>query len=298
MLEHNTSPVKFVVIDNGSSPEQLAALRQVMDRTLPGYAYIADGQEPEAAPLPHAALIRSDKNLGYARGNNFGLRHVYADPEISHILVLNNDILFTEDMIPALRSAYKQLPGCAILSPLLKKKGNVDIDFNCARRSPKVSDLIKRNFLFYWWLAIGKKYAQARPDLFLIKGDGSDPDVVEVEMPSGSCMLVDKAYFESIGGFDPHTFLYYEENILHKKVERTGKRIYLTTGVSCIHLGAQTIGNAPDQLKHLKHSMQAEDYYIMTYSGANLAQKAVYKLSKWVLFTTTAVHRTLQKLLK
>ena len=212
VLEHNTAPVKFVVIDNGSRPEELASLRGVLDEVLPGYEYIADDDAPALPALAKAVLIRSDKNLGYACGNNFGLRHVYADPEVDYIMILNNDILFTEDMIPTLAAAYTGLPQCAILSPLLKKKGNVEIDFNCARRSPSVGDLTRRNFLFYWWVLTRKKYAEARPDLFLIKGDGTDPEIVEVEMPSGSCMLVDKKYFESIGGFDPNTFLFYEEN--------------------------------------------------------------------------------------
>ena len=53
-------------------------------------------------------------------------------------------------------------------------------------------------------------------------------------------MLVEKMLFQQIGSFDPHTFLYYEENILWAKVQRLGLSNYIDTTVSCIHLGAAT----------------------------------------------------------
>ena len=47
-----------------------------------------------------------------------------------------------------------------------------------------------------------------------------DESLVEVDMPSGSCMLFEKSVFEEIEGFDPNTFLYYEEAILYHKLKK------------------------------------------------------------------------------
>ena len=42
---------------------------------------------------------------------------------------------------------------------------------------------------------------------------------MDIELPSGSCMMFNAEALRIIGGFDPNTFLYYEEDILYKKLK-------------------------------------------------------------------------------
>lgn len=49
--------------------------------------------------------------------------------------------------------------------------------------------------------------------------------IIEIELPSGSCMLFNKSFFQSIGSFDPNTFLYCEEDILYAKIKKLCKKI-------------------------------------------------------------------------
>jgi GT2 family glycosyltransferase len=47
-------------------------------------------------------LIESPDNLGFAGGNNLGIRHLLADPAISHVWLLNNDTVVARDAPAAL----------------------------------------------------------------------------------------------------------------------------------------------------------------------------------------------------
>ena len=72
--------------------------------------------------LPYISLLLSSENDGYARGNNKGLKLAETDPEVTDVLILNNDILFVQDIIPSLLDYYYKLPDAGIVSPLLCKK--------------------------------------------------------------------------------------------------------------------------------------------------------------------------------
>lgn len=51
-------------------------------------------------------------------------------------------------------------------------------------------------------------------------------------------MLIKKDLFNEIGLFDPHTFLYYEQNIIFKKIKNIKYKNYVIPSLRAIHLGA------------------------------------------------------------
>lgn len=72
--------------------------------------------------MPYVTYIESSTNDGYASGNNKGLNLTKCDDEIEYVMILNNDVLFIQDIIPQLENKYNQLKDAAILSPILYKK--------------------------------------------------------------------------------------------------------------------------------------------------------------------------------
>ena len=91
-------------------------------------------------------------------------------------------------------------------------------------------------------------------------------------------MLVDKMLFQQIGSFDPHTFLYYEENILWAKVQRLVLSNYIDTTVSCIHLGAATTRTQKPNKFISECSIQSLDYYLRNYTNAGWLYLSCMKL--------------------
>ena len=205
VLQYNTYPVKFIVVDNGSPEDSdLDQLSEAM-RQLFGSVHEVNDQYTPDAPLHHVTIVKSAVNDGYARGNNKGLRLAYADNDIDYVLILNNDTLFVEDIIPKLVADIKALPDAALITPMLYKKDLEGVDVNCARNYNSMRDLAIVNLLLLTYcpgFVYRRRYIPVSPSTGIHK----------VSIVSGSCMMCRKDLFQNVGSFAPGTFLYWEEN--------------------------------------------------------------------------------------
>ena len=277
IAEYNSAPIKYLIVDNGSTLETAVKdLDSFLSRTF-REKYKQLSETDYQSTLPLVTLIVSKTNDGYAKGNNKGLDFAYRDPSIKNILILNNDILFVEDIIPQLNETYYSLPDVAILSPILYKSNLTDIDYNCARKNTTICNEIFNNFFHYLFKLL--HIENAWKSRYLINNDITHNSIIPIELPSGSCMFVDKDYFREIGSFDPNTFLYWEENILYKKIERTQRRNYLATNLKCIHLGAST-SKSQQSLFILDCTQQSSLYYMKQYSGYSKLLCKIYRFSQ------------------
>lgn len=276
--EHNSASIKIIVVDNGSTNSNSACEIESFLRSSSYTFKIIKDTDPFMAELPDSVLIISESNDGYARGNNKGLQFAYNDDSIEDILILNNDTIFVEDIIPGLLQRREYLKDCAFITPiLLTKEGH--IDHTCARLEPSIWDVIipfltfKRDF-FKCLTRIKKK------NKVLLQNPGlMDSDSFPVHMPSGSCMLIKKALFKQLGGFDPNTFLYYEENILAKKIEAAGLRNYCIPSLKCIHLGAGSTSHSSGSFLQ-RCNLESANYYLTGFRHMTFLQKIVWGLCK------------------
>mgnify|MGYP004442236413 FL=1 len=293
VLNHNTAPVKFIVVDNASKESDRQELCDAMRDFFSEELYIS-GKHPARKLLPHASLVLSENNVGYAQGNNLGLDLAYDDPDIDKVMILNNDILFTADIIPTLVQRLATTKDCGIISPVLYKPNSSEYDYNCARKNETISEMIKKNYMHYWWRHKGVSPEDVFSHRYLLKHADMKKSRMEIELPSGSCMLAKKSLFQKIGSFDPNTFLYYEENILFKKIQAVGLKNYLCLDLSCIHLGAATTKKLSNSLFTTQVGMRSQYYYASNYSGENKLKIAALRLSE--LFYLYSVK--LQKIIK
>lgn len=242
----------------------------------------------------NCVLIINKENSGYARGNNLGLKLAYSDSDTEYVMILNNDILFVADIIPALIARLNKIKDCAIISPLLYKAGMSEWDVNCARKNVKVTELIGKNFLHYWRKLRGISAENAYSDRYLLLNDlPVGKETIEIELPSGSCMLLRKNVFEKIGSFDPGTFLYYEENIIFKKLQALRLKNYICLDLPCIHLGASTTSFMPSSYFIAKSNIDSERYYVKNYSGASLPMRIMHHLSTVFFLTSFKLQKAL-----
>lgn len=59
---------------------------------------------------PQVELLENHRNVGFAEGNNVGVRHLLADPEVRFIGFLNNDTRVGEDWLSKLIGALDRRP--------------------------------------------------------------------------------------------------------------------------------------------------------------------------------------------
>ena len=97
LRRHTHLASRVIVVDNGSTDETKTAL---------------------SAQFPQARLIANSSNLGYAEGNNVGLRYAM-EHGAEFALVLNNDVVLAPDCIEELLDAARENPKAALFGPLV-----------------------------------------------------------------------------------------------------------------------------------------------------------------------------------
>ena len=268
---------KIIVVENGSNEDTVYRMKSYIQTRFDAYQILTDA-DSSIYPMPFITLLDSKTNDGYAQGNNKALHLYEKDDEVDTVLILNNDILFVEDIITPLQSYLQKLPNCGVVSPLLLKKDGESIDYNCARHDyEKMQFFWEYLFSFKDFFGIISRY-EYKKKLLLCKPDLINNDYFEIELPSGSCMLIDKRLFKEINYFDNNTFLYFEENILYRKLLNVNKKNYLIPHLRCIHLGASTSRKSSSMFT-MNCQMNSTAYYLKKYRNAPIVAQYVGVMS-------------------
>ena len=279
--QHNTAPVKYIIVDNGSSlKDTVPTLDQFFkERFKEDYCQCTASGLIEGV-LPKVTFVLNPENSGYAVGNNLALAQASRDSEITDILLLNNDTLFIEDIIPVLKEDSISLDSCGFVTPLLLYKDGKRVDNCCARKFIGNWNLMvpfllhQRNYRkwiskCYWKQGI----IALHPELL----NKNQP--FPIDYPSGSCLYISKRAFQDLGGFDPDTFLYYEELILFKKMLVAGYQNYCDPRIRIIHLGGSSTQMSDNSFLQ-RCNLESADVYFRKYGNCSPLQRIVWSLTK------------------
>ena len=269
--------IKVVVVDNGSEEKIRSNVSAFLASRFNSdfeIMYGSQGHSPEGI-LKRMTYLMLEKNIGYACGNNAGIELLLTDKSITEILVLNSDIIFVEDIVSPLVSTLTYNDKIGAISPLLRKKDGT-IEHCCARKA-----LSKSAHLLTFSYAFHKLYRRAINERMILK---ETPELlfseqVDIELPSGSCMMFKVETIKAIGGFDKSTFLYYEEDILNKKLQEYGKINLLIPSVYCIHVGGATTNKVKTAYFLKKCNYNSLLYYLETYENCSFLELLFFKLT-------------------
>ncbi|HEX7075186.1 MAG TPA: glycosyltransferase family 2 protein [Hyphomicrobiaceae bacterium] len=154
----------------------------------------AGGDLPDDAP--RLAFIRTGANLGFAGGNNVGLRYLLADSSISAIWILNNDTVVERSALGALVSEALSNPAAGLI-------GATVLEYE---RPSMIQAQAGAKYLrcIGWATHIGAKRKWS---------DRLKKNSVEqqVDYILGASMFATRAFLEKAGLMDESYFLYYEE---------------------------------------------------------------------------------------
>ncbi len=210
---------KIVVCDNGSTDNSVAYLRGwAAGELVPDLSQCPSGcqrpvakplrlaeftrQEAENAPANTSAaevyLIHTGANLGFAGGNNVGVRFALADPACTHVWLLNNDTVVDADALAELlkRASQRDQPG--IVGSTL-----------CFYGAPNTVQALAGGS-FSLWRAMSRHIGEGSPRRALCAAETA---AVERDMSYvvGASMLVSRAFLEQVGLMEDDYFLYFEE---------------------------------------------------------------------------------------
>ena len=100
-----------------------------------------------------------------------------------------------------------------------------------------------------------------------------DKDIVDVEVVSGCFFLIRSDVLKKIKFFDENVFLYYEENILGKKLKDLNIRTVVNTKVEVIHNHSISIDKNVKKLNKIKILKKSQMYFEKYYNGANILER-------------------------
>lgn len=292
---YNTAPVKYIVVDNASTRKEcVEEAHEFLSTTFSDSYLCLYAKTPTPEQLPRATFLKSSSNDGYAQGNNKGIQLCLNDETVDSVLVINNDVLFTEDILPTLHSYLDKLDDVGIITPLVYNKDMSDYDYNCARIHPSKMELVLSFLLLFRNVGgILNKLKHRRSVLH------AHPEYVQlpffpIELPSGSFMLFKKEILQRIKGFDPNTFLYFEEDILYKKLSEINLRTYLIPSCHCIHLGCSTTKSIHSTFLS-RCMVNSIWHYLNQYEKLSFVEKVIVNSSKSILSILQKTRDTLSK---
>ena len=174
--------------------------------------------------FPQVNVIRSAKNLGFAGGNNLGIREARG----KYILLINNDTYFKDYNIDALIQRSESSDKIGIVCPKLRFAwGNNPIQF--AGYTP-LSAITVRNQAIGFGEEDKGQYDTAHPTPYA----------------HGAAMLIKRAAIDKVGLMPECFFLYYEELDWSMMFTRAGYEIWYEPACTVFHKESQTTGqNSP-----------------------------------------------------
>jgi N-acetylglucosaminyl-diphospho-decaprenol L-rhamnosyltransferase len=177
------------------------------------------------ATFPTVQVVRSEDNLGFARGCN--LAAARADTEF--ILFLNPDAVVEPGCIDALVELARRQPAAGLYGGrTLRPSGELD-PMSCWGR-PTIWSL----FCF----ASGLSAVFPRSSFFHREGLGgwARDSERQVDIVSGCLLLARRDAWEALGGFDEAFFMYGEDADLGIRARAAGYRSIITPQAEIVHL--------------------------------------------------------------
>ncbi len=173
---------------------------------------------------PQVKVIRSQQNLGFAGGNNVGIKAAKGQ----YILLINNDTYFKEYNIDALINRLESSDKIGIVCPKLRFSwANHPIQF--AGYTP-LSPITIRNQAIGFGESDHGQYDTAHPTPY----------------SHGAAMLIKRKAIEKVGLMPECYFLYYEELDWSMMFTRAGYEIWYDPACTVYHKESQTTGqNSP-----------------------------------------------------
>jgi len=201
-VKENTSAAKVevILVDNGSRE---------------------DHEDAYKAIYPNLIYIRSEKNLGFAGGNNLGINSAKGN----YLLLLNNDTEITSNLLGTLIAEFESNPEIGILSPLI-------LYFDQPERI-QYAGFTEMNYLTCRNEGIG--------NMEIDEGQ-YDLDSRETGYCHGAAMMCRRSDLKTVGLMAEHFFLYYEELDWCEKFKKAGKKIWFTGKTKIYHKESITVG--------------------------------------------------------
>jgi GT2 family glycosyltransferase len=249
---------RVILVDNASTDDSLAKIEAycmnelnlasyftedlVRNKLITVVHYTEGDAEPEtdrsravAQQANHAlTVIKSDKNYGFAEGNNIGVAYALNAFDPDYILILNNDTIVDRHFLRALVDVAQSDEQIGLLQPKILRYADALID-NTGSLCDRLAYCKPRGL---GELDAGQYDRDRRDNFFYV---------------TGACMLIRKSVLSALSGecFDPYLFAYYEDVDLSWLARLLGFKVGYSPDSVCYHKGSAAFGNRSPFIAYL-----------------------------------------------
>ncbi|ANY10114.1 N-acetylglucosaminyl-diphospho-decaprenol L-rhamnosyltransferase [Pseudonocardia sp. HH130630-07] len=197
---------------------------------------LADNCSVDGAP-ERAARERSGvtflpigENVGYGAAANRGVAAL--DDRYGWVVVANPDLEWAPGSLDLLLDAGRRHPRAGALGPLVREPSGAV--YPSAREVPSLVTGAGHAALGTVWP--GNPFSAA------YRRERDDVTERDAGWLSGSCLLLRRAAFDSVDGFDPRYFMYFEDTDLGERLGRAGWRNVYVPSAEVMHVGGASTG--------------------------------------------------------
>tara|TARA_R110000744_G_scaffold116386_1_gene217673 strand:- start:20961 stop:21869 length:909 start_codon:yes stop_codon:yes gene_type:complete len=219
--------VSIISINYNDAAVTMDMLESLQQLSYTNYeVLIIDNASPTDNPdiiketYPNIILIKSDKNLGFAGGNNLGVHEAKGE----YLLFINNDTIVPSGFIEPLVETLKNDASIGMVSPKIKFHWDSTL-IQYAGYTPMSHWTIRNNSIGYHQ-----------------KDDGRFDQEGETESIHGAAMMIPKSVVDKVGTMTEIYFLYYEEHDWAEKIKRAGFKIYYQPKSYILHKESLSTG--------------------------------------------------------
>ena len=211
---------------------------------------------PERAVGPGVRLLRTGGNIGYGAAANAGA----GASESAWLVVANPDVEWSPGSLDALLDAGRRRPEAGCLGPAIRTPdGRL---YPSARAFPSLGRGVGHALLGWWW--------PTNPWTRAYRAEAGRPEESSTGWLSGSCMLLRRAAFDAVGGFDPSYFMYCEDMDLCRRLAGAGwTSVYVPSAV-VTHVGGHATERQPARMLR-EHHRSLYRYLSRQYAGPRWA---------------------------
>ncbi|MEU6643751.1 glycosyltransferase family 2 protein [Saccharomonospora sp. NPDC046836] len=200
-----------------------------------------DGAPEKAAERANVQLVSTGANLGYGAAVNRGVAELGDD--IGWVVIANPDLEWDPGSLDTLLDAAKRWPRGGAFGPLIREPdGTV---YPSARLLPSLGRGIGHALFGKVWP--GNPWTRA------YRQEKAQPAERTAEWLSGSCQLVRRAAFDSVDGFDPRYFMYFEDVDLGDRLGKAGWLNVYIPSAGVMHIGGQATSKASARMLAAHH---------------------------------------------
>lgn len=255
----------IVVVDNCSTNNSFEILKKSLD-----------SQDKQIH------VIKSNKNGGYAYGNNVGIKYILGEKQnIRYIGIINPDVVLPKDFsISKLINEIENRDDIAGITAMQIYNQEYNLS-NIGWKLPGFREILISNLAFIDKILRISKYKN-------LEIDTKNSNIAKIEVMAGCFFLIKSSILQDVNFLDENTFLYYEENILSYKIIEKGYTFAVALNQYYIHDHEDKNNDAKDltyRIIDYKRSLKSQLYYSYKYIGINKIQKLLlYFVSRYHLY--------------